>query len=106
MVVEPMKNLPPDIVISPGRYASELENAEIRAVRASIPGRSVVSGVASRRGLLIAISNVHLRLKSVGGRNVDVQMNAGQTRWIEEAGSLIENLGGEPCEFLFIESKR
>ncbi len=97
---------PPDIIISPGQYALELDNAEMVALRARIPAKSVLSGFGSRRGLLVAITDVQLRLKALGGPNRDVRMSAGQTRWIEEAPASIDNLGAESCEFLFIVSRR
>jgi hypothetical protein len=89
-----------------GQYALELDNAEMGALRARIPAKSVLSGFGSRRGLLVAITDVQLRLKPLGGPNRDVRMSAGQTRWIDEAPASIDNLGAESCEFLFIVTRR
>jgi hypothetical protein len=106
IVTDPIIKLPPDIIISPGQYTPEIDNAELRAMRARIPAKSVLSGSDNRHGILIAISNVQLRLKPLGGPNIDVRIRAGQTRWIDNMGASIENLSAESCEFLFIESKR
>jgi hypothetical protein len=105
-VPNPISKLPPDIIIAPGKFTPEIDNAELRAMRARIPAKSVLSGSDNRRGLLVAISNVQIRLKLLGGPNLDVRISAGQTRWIDNVGASIENLGPELCEFLFIESKR
>ena len=92
IVTDPIMKLPPDMIISPGKYTPEIDNAELRAMRARIPAKSVLSGTDNRHGVLVAISRVQLRLKPLGGPNIDIHISAGQTRWIDNIGAEVTDI--------------
>ena len=93
--------LPPEIVIPPGQYTTEFDNADMRAIRVIIPGKSVLPQFGSGRGLLISITDLQLRLA-----RTNLSLRAGQTQWVTQTSASIENLSANPCEFLLIEPKR
>jgi hypothetical protein len=41
-----------------------------------------------------------------GGDTQDVELKAGETRWMPDARRAARNLGGGPLEMLYIETKR
>ena len=94
-----------EVVISPGIYTHELDNPHLRASRGRIPGKSSLPKFGGGPGLLVAISDVNLRVKTASGGEIDVVIGAGKTRWLKESTASVRNLGGADCEFLFIETK-
>jgi len=109
------RDFPPDIIIerfsdvakiAPKLYHVELENERVRVLRAKLPGEARVPTHDHRSGLLVAITDVHLRFRTVTGKARDLHVPKGETRWIDEESHSEENLDIRECEFVFVESKR
>jgi hypothetical protein len=106
---------PPEIVIersfvdvvkiAPRLYTVEEENEKVRVLRAKLPGGVRVPMHDQRSGLLVALTDVHLRLRTPENKSRDLHVAAGETRWIWEESHSVENLGLHACEFLFVEPK-
>ena len=95
-----------DVVkIAPDRYAIDLENGQMRVLRARIPGYTRVAIHQHRPGLLVALTAVHLRFTRPDGAVEEIHIPAGTTRWLTGGVHSEENLQMAPCEFLFIESR-
>lgn len=108
-------NFPPEIIIeppfrdvvaiAPKLYSIDRENEKVRVLRAKLPGNAKVALYDQRPGLLVAVTDVHLRFRPPGKKIQDVHVPAGETRWIWEDTHAAENLSIRACEFLFIETK-
>jgi hypothetical protein len=108
------QSFPPDIVIerfidvvkiAPKLYSVDRENEKVRVLRAKLPGDANVSFHDHRSGLLVALTDVHLRFRTPDGKGFDLHVPAGETRWFDADGHAEHNLNNRPCEFLFVESK-
>jgi hypothetical protein len=106
--------LPPEIVIDrlrnvlevdPVHYKKDLENDRVRVLHAHLPPSDVVPMHDDRAHLMIAITEVHLRLSKPDGRPFDVHMQAGESRWGYADMHSITNIYTKPAEYLVIELK-
>jgi hypothetical protein len=110
----PRQNFPPDIVIerfvdvvqiAPKLYTVDRENEKVRVLRARLPGDANVSLHDHRSGVLVAITDVHLRFRTPDKKSFDLHVPGGETRWLDGDTHTEQNLNNRPCEFLFIEMK-
>jgi len=105
---------PPDIFdnrsvdaarIAPDRCVIELDNERLRVLRIKLPsaGRLPIHG--HRPGVIIAITELNLRLKGPDNSVIEVRLPPGDIRWIDAGIHADENLGAATAEYLFVESK-
>jgi hypothetical protein len=95
-----------DVVqIAPKLYVVDRENEKVRILRAKLPGEANVSLHDHRSGILVAVTDVHLRLRTPDKKSFDLHVPAGETRWLDGDNHTEQNLNNRPCEFLFIEMK-
>ena len=108
------KRLPPEIVIDrlrdvlevdPVHYRKDLENDRVLVLHARLAPGDVVPMHDDRAHMMIAITEVHLRLSKPGGKPFDVHMQAGESRWGYADMHSIKNIYTKPAEYLVIELK-
>jgi hypothetical protein len=108
------KLLPPEIVIDrlrhvlevdPVHYKKDLENDRVLVLHAHLGPGDVVPMHDDRGHMMIAITEVHLRLSKPGGKPFDVHMQAGESRWGYADMHSIKNISTKPAEYLVIELK-
>jgi hypothetical protein len=106
--------LPPEIVnerlrnvleADPVHYKKDLENDRVRVLHAHLGPGEVVPMHDDRASMMIAITEVHLRLSKPAGRPFDVHMQAGESRWGYADMHSITNINTKPAEYLVIELK-
>jgi hypothetical protein len=102
----PKRVLPPEVIVSPGQLTPELDNTELRASRVRIPAKSVLSNFTSRNGLLVAVTDIEILVRTLKGSDRNIRLTAGQTHWIDVATTAAVNLGSGLCEFVYVESER
>ena len=91
--------------VAPRYYTVDLENEKVRVLRARLPGDANVSLHDHRSGLLVAITDVHLRFRTPDKKFFDWHVPAGETRWFDADTHTEQNLNNRACEFLFVEMK-
>ena len=96
--------LPPEIIVPPGRLTPELDNMNLRVSRVRIPPKSVLVNFASRNGLIVAVTDVEILVRTAERSERRIRLAAGQTYWIDVATASTVNLGPE-CEFVYVEPK-
>ncbi len=96
--------LPAEVIVPPGRLTPDLDNKNLRVSRVRIPQKSVVANFASRNGLIVAITDVEILVRTAEGSERRIRLAAGQTYWIDVATASVVNLGPE-CEFVYVEPK-
>jgi hypothetical protein len=110
----PSFDFPPDVIepnsvdvvrIAPNRYSIEMENPQARVLRARIPALGRVTIHSHHAGLLVAFTEVHLRLLRPNGASEEIHVPAGAARWLHADTHSEENMVMSPCEFLFVETK-
>src|SRR6185369_8907674 len=88
----PKQEMPPDIFdnrspdaakIAPDRYRVELDNDRLRVLRAKVPAGGRVPIHGHRSGILMAVTEVHLRLVDPAGKVIEVRLPAGDFKWID-----------------------
>ena len=108
------KDLPPDIVRDPLRpvlevdsihYKLDLENDRVRVLHARLGPGEAVPMHDDRSSMIVAITEVHIRLSKPGARPFDVHMQAGESRWGYADMHSIKNLYTKPVEYLSIQLK-
>jgi hypothetical protein len=111
----PANRFPPEIVLdrfidvvktAPKSFSVEMENADVRVLRAKLDGEARIPLHDDRSGVIVALKDVHLRLTTPDGKFRDIHLRAGETQWIDGDTFSEQNLSSTPCEFLFIETLR
>jgi hypothetical protein len=114
-VFSPAREFPPEIVldrfidvvkVAPKYFTVEMENAEVRVLRAKLDGDARIPLHDGRSGLIVAFTDVHLRLTTPDDKSLDLHVKAGETHWIDGDTFSEQNLSSSRCEFLFIETLR
>ena len=110
-------DFPPDIIVerfvdavqvAPHWFSVQTVNPiepKLRVLRAKLPGEAKVALHDSRSGFLVAITDVHLRLRTADNKFRDLHVPAGESRWLDADTHTVENLNNRPCEYVFIETK-
>ena len=92
------------IAVNPQHYRLVFENDRVRVLEYSDgPGDS--TGTHSHPdSVMVTLTSFARRLRS-GGREVDVELGAGQARWLDAQEHSGTNTGSSPTHCLFIELK-
>jgi hypothetical protein len=93
---------------SPDRFPIELDNAQMRVTRFTVPPSQqlwlpldeTAPGV-----LLVALADSDIEIMRLPGA-LKLRMAAGSTRWIEGSWVAVRNAGSQPRQFLAIETKQ
>ena len=108
------KDFPPDIVqdrlrhvleVDPVHYKKDLENDRVRVLHARLGPGEAVPMHDDRSNMIVAITEVHIRLSKPGASPFDVHMQPGESRWGYADMHSIKNLHTKPVEYLIIELK-
>ncbi len=111
----PHPPMPPEIVpdlsrdvikLAPRAYSVELENRQVRVLRARLGPNESVPVHDARPGVLVALTEVHLRFTHPNTRTQAIALKPGESQWMHEDAYSVRNLGNRPAEFLFVEMKR
>jgi hypothetical protein len=92
--------------VAPHYFTVEKENSEVRVLRAKLDGSARIPLHDDRSGLMVALSDVHLRLTNPDAKFRDVHLGTGETLWLDGDTFSEQNLSSSPCEFLYIETLR
>jgi hypothetical protein len=105
---------PPEIVkdrlrdvieVDPVHYKKDLENDRVRVLRAHLGPSEVVPMHDDRAYMMIAITELHLRLSKPGAKPFDIHMQAGESRFGHADMHSITNIYTKSAEYLVIELK-
>ena len=104
--------LPRDIVrvASTHHVRVDFENDRTRVLRLTLAGGEMIPTHDDRAGVLVCIAECRIRFTAPDGNTQDVELKAGETRWMSEGRRAIRNLAAGmvagKVELLYIESKR
>jgi quercetin dioxygenase-like cupin family protein len=110
----PTSNFPPDIFenrsvdearIAPDRCVVEIDNERLRVLRIKLPSAGRLPIHSHRSGVIVAVTELNLRLKAPDNSVIEVRLPVGDIRWIDAGIHADENLSPTAAEYLFIESK-
>jgi len=111
----PANRFPPEIVldrfidvvnVAPKNFSVDMENADVRVLRAKLDGDARIPLHDDRSGVIVALTGVHLRFTTPDDKSFDLHVKAGETHWLDGDTFSEQNLSSTPCEFLFIEALR
>ena len=116
----PLRNgmkFPPDIIapedlvrdlvsVASLQVTVDLENARTRVLRVKLGPGEALPAHDDREGVLICLTNCRLRLTTREGRTQDLDLKAGETKWLPAARRDARNTGSAGMEMLYVESKR
>src|SRR5450756_586478 len=99
--------LPRDIVrVASHHVRVDFENDRTRVLRLTLGAGESIPLHDDRAGVLVCIAGCRMRLTTPDGKAQDVELKAGETRWLPDARRVTRNLADGPVEMLYIESKR
>ena len=100
--------LPRDIVrvASARQIRVDFENDRTRVLRLTLAADETIPTHDDRSGVLVCLAGCRVRFSMPGGGTQDVDLKAGETRWMPDARRAARNLAGGPLEMLYIETKR
>jgi hypothetical protein len=114
----PARDFPPDIisqdelprdivrVASARQVRVDFENDRTRVLRLTLAAGEKIPSHDDRAGVLVCIAGCRVRFSMPGGDTLDVELKAGETRWMPDTRRAARNLADGPLEMLYIESKR
>ena len=100
--------LPRDIVrvASVRQVRVDFENERTRVLRVTLAAGETIPTHDDRSGVLVCLAGCRIRFSMPGGDTLDVELKAGETRWMPDTRRAAHNLTGGPVEMLYIETKR
>ena len=110
----PRQDFPPDIFdgrsvdvikIAPGQFRIQIDNAQNRVLHARIAAESRVPMHDHHAGVLVALTDVSLRLIFPDGKTQELHVRAGDSQWMPASTHAEQNLASAVCEYVFVESK-
>jgi hypothetical protein len=93
------------LTVDPKHYRLDMENDRVRVLRLTLQGDEAVPVHDDRAGLLVCVTECHIRCTRPDGRVQDIHLQAGETRWVSEDTRSLKNLSPMPMEMLYIEMK-
>jgi hypothetical protein len=93
------------VLVDPEHFRVDLQNEQVRVVHLSMKGNEHTRIHEEPAILAVCIKECHVRLSRPDGKNQDLHMQAGDTRWVWEDTRTEKNLSKEPLEMLLIEMK-
>jgi|GEM_PF-3055233 len=101
------EELPRDIVrVASTHVRVDFENDRTRVLRLTLGAGESIPLHDDRAGVLVCIAGCRIRFTMPDGKTQDVELKAGETRWLPDARRVTRNLADGPVEMLYIESKR
>ena len=101
------EELPRDIVrVASTHVRVDLENDRTRVLRLTLGAGESIPLHDDRAGVLVCIAGCRIRFTMPDGKTQDVELKAGETRWLPDARRVTRNLADGPVEMPYIESKR
>jgi beta-alanine degradation protein BauB len=92
------------VVTNPGLYRTVFENERVRVLEyRDVPGDRTEPH-SHPDSVMITLSAFRRRVSS-GDREVEVDLPAGQARWVGAQSHVGENIGGTPTHSFFVELK-
>ena len=112
----PARNFPPEIIsqeelprdivrVAPAHVRVDFENDRTRVLRLSLGAGEAIPAHDDRAGVLVCIAGCRIRFTLPDGKTQDVELKAGETRWMPDSRRVTRNLADGPVEMLYIESK-
>src|ERR1035441_10415500 len=99
--------LPRDIVrVAATHVRVDFENDQTRVLRLTLGAGDAIPLHDDRAGVLVSIAGCRIRFTGPDGKTQDVEMKAGETRWMPDARRALQNLATSAVEVLYIEAKR
>ena len=113
----PTRNFPPEIIstdelprdivrVASARVRVDFENDRMRVLRLTLVVGEAIPSHDDRAGVLVCIAGCRIRFTTPDGKSQDVELKAGETRWLPDARRVARNLSDAPVELLYIETKR
>jgi hypothetical protein len=102
------EELPRDIVrvASTHQVRVDFENDRTRVLRLTLAGGEMIPMHDDRSGTLVCIAGCRIRFTQPDGNTQDVELKAGEIRWMPEGRRATRNLASGLVEMLYIEFKR
>jgi hypothetical protein len=85
--------------VAPQYFTVEKENSEVRVLRAKLDGSARIPLHDDRSGVMVALSDVHLRLTTPDAKFRDVHLGTGETLWLDGDTFSEQNLSSSPVSF-------
>jgi quercetin dioxygenase-like cupin family protein len=116
-VLDPTRNFPADVVskdvvtrdivrLGSSHVRVDLENDRTRVLRLTLGTGEAIPLHDDRAGVLVCIAGCRIRFTTPDGQTQDVELKAGETRWMPEARHATRNTAEGAVEMLYIETKR
>jgi hypothetical protein len=101
------EELPRDIVrVGAGHARVDFENDRTRVLRLRLGAGEAIPSHDDRAGVLVCVGGCRIRFMMPDGTREDVELRAGETRWMPEGRRVVRNLAASQAEMLYIEMKR
>jgi hypothetical protein len=91
--------------IAPERCTVEIDNYRMRVIRCRLAANSRIPIHGHRPGVMVAITPLHLHVSGPRGEDSQIQLPAGDIRWMDGGIHSEDNIGAASAEYLYVEAK-
>jgi hypothetical protein len=102
---KPIEEFNDPVELDPKHYKAEFENDAVRVLRIKYGAgeKSVMHDHSA--GVGIFLTDQHVKFTYPDGNTKEIELKAGQTKWLDSFTHLPENLSDKPFEMILVEIK-
>jgi len=93
------------VELDPKHYKAEFENDTVRVLRIKLGAKEKSVMHDHPSGVGIFLTDQHVKFTYPDGSTKEIEVRAGETKWLDAFTHLPENLSGKPFEMIFVEIK-
>ena len=93
------------VEVDPKRHTVEFENDRVRVVRIRYGAGEKIAAHSHEAGMLVFVTDQHIRFKLPNGSIQEMKVRAGQTRWMNAVTHEPQVISDHPTEAVYIEVK-
>ena len=83
----------------------DFENDRTRVLRLTLAAGESIPIHDDRAGVLVCVAGCRIRFTRPDGQSQDIELKAGETRWMPDARHATQNIADAPLEILYIETQ-
>jgi uncharacterized RmlC-like cupin family protein len=102
---KPVEEFNDPVELDPKHYKAEFENDTLRVLRIKYGAKEKSVMHDHPSGVGIFLTDQHVRFTYPDGNTKEIELKAGQTKWLDTFTHQPENLSDEPFEMILVEVK-
>ncbi len=102
---KPIEGFDDPVELDPKHYKAEFENDTVRVLRIKLGAKEKSVMHDHPAGVGIFLTDQHVKFTYPDGNTKEIEVKAGETKWLDAFTHLPENLSDKPMEMILVEIK-